>query len=289
MTKILITGATGTIGSQTVTTLLERGAEVRVAVRNPAKAAELASAGAEVVRFDFLAPETFAGALEGVERVMLLTAFTEQFDEDLRPFVAALTEAEVGFVLRISASGASPDAAALLGRRHAAAEDLVKQSGAAWTVLQPTFFMDNFINFAGASIRSEGAFYGASNNQPVSYVSTRDIAEVAATVLLAPEAHASQTYVLTGPEALRDEQVAAQIGSVLEREVRYVDLTPEQIEAAVASQGAPSWRAEAMGALESIKRQGWAQAVSPAVAEVLGRSGESFTDFLARRGSQLAG
>jgi uncharacterized protein YbjT (DUF2867 family) len=176
-----------------------------------------------------------------------------------------------------------------VGRKHAAAEQLVKDSGADWAVLRPTFFMDNFVNYAGEGIRTQGSIYGASKGQPVSYISSRDIAEVAASILLDPAPHSAKTYELTGPAAMRDEEVAERLAESLGREVRYVDLTPEQITEAAKSQGAPVWMAEAFGGLEQIKGQGWAAGVSPAVSQILGHEGERFESFLTRNRARLAG
>ena len=288
MPNILVIGATGTIGTQVVAALRERGAEVRAGVRDPAKATALRELGAQLVRFDYADPSSYAAALDGIERVFSLSPFSADFEHVLAPFAASLREAGIAHVVRISASGADPASPLELGRRHAAAEAAIRDSGVAWTILRPTFFMDNFINFAGASVREQGTFYGASKDQPVAYVSTRDIAEVAAEILLAPSEHAGQTYALTGPSAVRDTEVAQTLSEALGREVRYIDLSPDQISAGAMQQGAPAWRAEALAGLETVKAQGWAAEVSPAVAQVLGREGERFDAFVTRNLDRLA-
>lgn len=288
MTKILVTGATGTIGRQLVTRLLEVGASVRAGVRDPARAADLEAAGAELVRLDFLDASTHAPALDGASRVFFLSPFTENFHRDLLPFVASMAASGVEHVVRISASGADPQAPLELGRKHAAAEAAVAESGLPWTVLRPTFFMDNFLTQARASVLAEGAFYGASADQPVAYVSTRDIAEVAAHVLLTPAAHVGKVYALTGPQALRNTEVAERIGAAIGKPVRYVDLSAEQLEAGMVEQGTPPWLVEAIGGLEGIKAKGWAAEVSPSVAQMLGRAGEGFEAFITRNAARLS-
>ncbi len=282
MGKILITGATGTIGQQAVKALRERGEAVRAAVRSPEKARALGELGAELTRFDFLDAATYEAALAGVDRVLLVSPFVEDFVPAVQRFVTAAAAAGVRFILRLSALGADPSAPLAVGRKHGLADQVLRDSGVPWAVIQPTFFMDNFFKFHAETIRHQGAFYGASGAQPVSYISSRDIAEVAAEILRAPAKHASQTYVLTGPEALRDDDIAGRIAQQLGRAVSYVDVTPEQLSQGAQAQGSPAWLAEALAGLENVKRQGWASAISPAVQQLLGREGERFDAFLTR-------
>jgi uncharacterized protein YbjT (DUF2867 family) len=282
MSRLLILGATGNIGGQVARQLLDAGATVRVAVRSPDKAAALADGGAEVVRFDYDAPDTWAAALDGVDGVFVVAPFVPDFARPVRAFLQAAVDAGVSHVVKLSASGVSDDAPFALGRQHAAADAAVAASGLRHTILRPTFFMDNTLNFHGHTIRADGAFYGASAGGSVAYVSSADIAAVAAAALTNPSAHDGQTYEITGAEALTDAAVATLVGEQLGKPVSYVDLPPEQLAAGMTSAGSPEWMVEALVALEGVKAQGWAQAVSPVIPDVLGRPPETFAAFLAR-------
>jgi uncharacterized protein YbjT (DUF2867 family) len=282
MAKILVTGASGTIGSETVRHLREAGESVRAAVHSPEKAGPLSSLGAEVVKLDYASEASIDAALEGIDRVMLITPFVEHPVPDVQRFVARAQEKGVAFIVRLSAAGADASSGFALSREHGLGENVVRESGIRWAVLQPNFFMDNFVNFQAESIKAQGAFYGASGGKPVAYVSSRDVGAVAAAILRAPDAHAAKTYVLTGAEGVTDEAAAALLSDLVGKAVRYVDLTPEQVEAGAKQQGAPGWQAAALGGLENVKRQGWAAGVSPAVEEITGRKPESLKDFLAR-------
>jgi uncharacterized protein YbjT (DUF2867 family) len=289
MAKILVTGATGTVGSNLVEALRARGADVRVGVRSPEKAARLAEAGVEVVKLDFDAPETLASAMAGVERLFLLSPFTDELVAPTRAAMAAANTAGVTFVLRISALGASEDAPLALGRKHGAADKAVIDSGIPYALILPTFFQDNIIKFHLGTVRGQGAFYGASGTGSTSYISSRDIAEVAAAILLAPDAHLSKSYVLTGPEAVSDGELAGLISKVTGREVKYIDLPPEQLAGGMREQGAPEWMIEALIGLEGIKAAGYAAEVSPAVEQILGHKGETYESFLQRHKDAFAG
>ena len=188
----------------------------------------------------------------------------------------------------MSAVGADPNAELRVAREHAKAEQVVKDSGLRWAVLQPSFFMDNPLNYGRDSILGEGKMYGSAGDGKTAYVSTADIAAVAAKVLDAPDDYASKTLVLTGGEALSEQDIASAVGKLLGKDVTYVDLDPEQQRGAMEAQSVPGWIIDTMIGLEGVKRNGWAEAVSPAVADVVGRPPETFPAFLERNRDRLS-
>lgn len=278
---ILVTGATGTIGSQVAAQLLDAGATVRVAVRSPERASALAERGAQVVAFDWDDPATYEPAFAGAQRAFLASPFVEQFVPYIERAVEAAKTAGVEHLVRLSAIGADPTLEGV-GRDHGEAEEVVKRSGLSWTVLQPTFFIDNAVSFQAPTLRSDGAFYGASKGGAVSYVASADVAAVAVRALLEVDEHQSKTYVLTGGEAISDEQLADVLTEIVGRPVAYVDVPPEPYAAGLRSSGTPEWMVEHLAFFENIKAQGWASGVSPAVEQVLGRAPTTPRDALAR-------
>lgn len=278
--RILVTGATGTVGRETANALLAKGAAVRVAVRHPNAAKAWADRGAEVVTLDWDDEASYAAAFEGIGRAFLLTPFVEVFVPYVKRAVAAAKAAGVQHLVRMSAIGADENAETI-GQDHGVAERAVKDSQIAWTVLQPTFFVDNVFNFQGTTVEGDGAFYGASGGGQIAYVSAADIGEVAATILLEPGAHHEKTYVLTGPEAITDAELAKKVGSALSRTVNFVDLPADQYDAALRAQGTPGWMADHLVFFEGAKASGWAQNVSGDVERVLGRPPETVEARLA--------
>ena len=284
--KILITGATGTIGSQVARALLDRGADVVVGVRDPAKAAALADAGAQVLRLDYDDPSTLPTAFAGVDRVFLLTPFIETFLPQVEAAVAAAKDADVQFILRMSALGADPTSDDGLSGQHGKAEEIVKQSGIDWAVVRPTFFADNVLTYQGTSV-AQGAFYGASHGGKVAYVSSRDIGEAAASILADPAEHAGHTYTLTGPAPVSDADVAAELSAIAGREIAYVDLPSEQLMQGQLDAGTPRWMAEHLVTLEGIKAAGWAASPTTDLPQLLGRAPEAPAAFLRRHAARL--
>ncbi|MCB9759897.1 MAG: NAD(P)H-binding protein [Alphaproteobacteria bacterium] len=283
MSTILITGATGTIGALTARALLGAGQIVRLGVRSPDKAS---LPGARAVRFDFDDPASMTAALQGVDRLLLITPFVEDHAPMVARALDAARAAGVSFVLRLSAAGADPTATEGLPAKHGLGERLLHESGLGWAVLRPNFFVDNLWKFAADGIRSQGALFGAAGEGRTAYVAGSDIAAVAAAILAAPDAHLGRTYTLTGPEALSEPELAALVSGAIGREVRYIDLPPDALRQGMA--GAPDWMIDDMLALEAVKANGWAQAISPDVEAILGRPPASAASAIAENAARLA-
>src|SRR5919197_4999292 len=237
---ILVTGGTGTTGREIVGELQRLGAKgVRALVRDPVRALFIRDAGFETVEGDFDRPETLGGALEGVERALLLTPPSPRTFELQRDFIAAAKRAGVRHVVKFSAFGADSGAPEGFGKWHGQAEEYLKESGLAWTMLRPNFFMQNLLGQA-RQIAAEGRIYQPVGDASASFIDVRDIAAVAARALV-EEGDGGKTYLLTGPEALSYHEVAAKLSETTGREVAYVPITPAQFRAGALAAGLPEW------------------------------------------------
>ena len=264
---ILITGATGTTGRDVVRELASLGATgVRVMVRDPSKADFIREADFEVVGGDFDRPETLDAALWSVERAFLLTAPSPQTTEHQSRFIEAARRAGVRHVVKFSAFGASAAAPGGFTKWHGDAEEELKASGLAYTMLQPNSFMQNLLGQARA-IAAEGRIYQAVGDARASFVDTRDVAAVAARVLT-EDGHEGQAYDITGPEALSYYDVAERLSAALGRQITYVPITPEDFRRGALAAGLPEWLVEALGLLNETLAAGRAAAVTDVVREV---------------------
>lgn len=278
--KILVTGATGTVGSAVVSELVKAGADVRALVRNPAKAEGMRKAGVDVVEGDLDRPDTLAPALSGVSRVFLLTVPGPQMLAQEQAMIEAILSAEPEpLVVKLSALGASTEASFRFGKLHGDAEQLIVRAGIPFTFLRPTGFMQNLYGSVG-SIKEQGALFAPFGDARVSYIDVRDIAAVAAKVLL-DDGHESKTYELTGPEALSYADLARILSEQSGITIRYVDVPPGAARAGMLQAGMSEWLADGLLELFAVYRQGGAESVSPAVENVTGRPPRSFELFAA--------
>ena len=275
---ILVTGGTGTTGSEIIKRLAGAGAkQVRALVRNREKAAFIRGAGFEVVEGDFDRPETLDAALQGVERALLLTAPDPRTVEHQRGFIAAAKRAGTRHVVKFSAIGADAAAPEGFTRWHGQAEDELKASGLGWTMIQPNTFMQNLLGQA-RTIAEEGALYQPVGDARASFVDARDIAAVAAKALT-EDGHEGRSYVVTGPEALSYGEVAERLSAATGKPVKYVSITPEEFRRGALAAGLPGWLADALAVLNENFAAGKWSPVTNVVREVGGREPTTFDRF----------
>ena len=157
-------------------------------------------------------------------------------------------------------------------------EQHIRRSGRAYTFLRPNLFMQGLLGF-GSTIASKGMFFAAIGDARVSLVDTRDIAAVAAAALT-QDGHEGKTYNITGPEALTHHEIAAQFSGVLGREVRFINVTPEEMRQAVIGVGFPIWQADGLIEDYAHYTRGEAAAVTSDVQLVTGSAPRNFKNFI---------
>lgn len=274
---ILVTGATGTIGSQVVSALKGRGdVTVRAAVRSAAKAEALRGGNVTPVDFEFTQPELMKKAVQGVEALFLVTPFSpDQVDLAVR-LVDLARMAGARHVVKLSALGADGLPGIQLGRGHRIVERYIQGSGLKYTFLRPNNFMENFINFYGPG--PDGNIYLPWGQSACSFIAGEDIAAVAAAALTS-SGHDNQAYELTGPEAFTIAQVASVLGEVTGRKMSYVDVPESAASKGMLDAGMTSWQVDAMMELHALVKAGGTNAVTDSVQKVTGRAPKSFSQF----------
>jgi uncharacterized protein YbjT (DUF2867 family) len=275
--KILITGGTGTVGSVLLEKLAATDAKVRALVRSQGKAERIKASGIEAVIGDLGKPETLPAALNGVEKVFLLTSPTERQAELEGNVIAAAKNAGVSHIVKLSAIGAGPDAPPLI-RDHYLIEQEIERAGIPHTHLRPNGFMQNILMTA-PTIKEKGLFYGPLGEAKVSYVDARDIAAVAAAVLTG-DGHQGKAYEITGPQSLSNKEVAQEFSSVLGKDVQYIDLPLEAMRSSMLGSGLSAWLTDRLIGLYEFYRDGRAAAVSHVVREVTGQEPITFRQFV---------
>lgn len=223
---ILITGASGTIGTALVNAFEGNNYPIRLAFHTPEKAARARALGYDAVTCDYSQMATLQPALAGVERLFLLSNGIQGQAEGEINVVDAARAAGVRRIVKLSVWGAEAEAFAMAAM-HRTVERAIEDSGLEWTFLRPNNFMQAFIVYDAPTIRAEGVFYAPAGDARVSHVDARDIARVAVQALTAP-GHAGKAYTLSGPRALSYPDVAAAFSEALGKPVRYVDLPEDE-------------------------------------------------------------
>ena len=276
---ILVTGATGNIGSGLVPSLIARGARVRALVRKPSAAPALRKAGVEVVIGDLDKPETLDPAFSGVDRVFLLTPPNPNQVTQAHNGIAAARRADVTHLVRPSAEGfpVTADSPARVTRQHVETDAELGASGLACTILRPHFFMQNLMIAAG-SVASDGTLYLPANDGRLGMIDVRDIVEVAAKVLT-EDGHEGQTHELTGPESISFHDVAAALSEALDRDVRYVDVPPEAAREAMVDMGISEWVADALNEYFRAFSEGLGDFTTRDAEALTGHASRSIQEF----------
>src|SRR5690349_4074750 len=145
---ILITGGTGTSGQPIVQALLDRGERVRALSRDPEKAAKTLGDDVEIARGDFSDPASLEAAMDDVDRAMLIVASLPDQSAMESAFIDAAKRSGVEHIVKFSAVGADVKSPMRFMRGHGEAEAKLKSSGIAWTMLQPTFFLQSILGLA---------------------------------------------------------------------------------------------------------------------------------------------
>jgi uncharacterized protein YbjT (DUF2867 family) len=272
---ILVTGGTGTVGSATVRALKAKRAAFKVGTRDPGKTK---ANGTRAVELDFERPDTVAFALERVSRVFSLTPVSEQPERYVETLVSRAKRAGVKHIVRLSVIGADPASPFLFARQHGAAEEIVRSCGIAWTILRPTFFDQNFVNYYGVTPTADATVYLPHGEGKAAFVDARDVGEVAA-ASLSRRGHEGRTYELTGPQALGDAEALAILGEALGHGYAYVDVRADDARNGMLGAGMPPWMVDGMMQLHSLIRDGHAAATATGVRDALGREPRSFLDF----------
>lgn len=279
---IVITGASGKLGSLVADRLLERvpAEQVGVSVRDPARAAGLAARGVRVRRGDFAEPSTLAGAFDGASQVLIVSV-NAIGPEKIAQHVAAVDAAYAAGAKRVlytSHQGAGAESLFAPMVDHAATERYLSGLGTPFTSLRNGYYADTIPVLFGRAL--ETGELVAPADGPVSWTAHADLASAAARVLV-DGVFEGVTPPLTAPAVFDLEEVAAILSELSGRVVRRVVVGDEEWRAGMVAQGVPEERATLLLGMFLASRRGEFAVTDPALEELLGRPATSLREFLA--------
>ncbi|MEJ2288136.1 MAG: SDR family oxidoreductase [Deinococcales bacterium] len=272
--SVLITGATGTVGSGLVQALRSKDVEVRALVRDPAKAEALRSQGVEVVAGDLDRPESLEEAVQDVAKIFLITWNGPSAPLHAHNVIEAAKRTGRPHIVRQGAYGSERSR---IVRDHEAIDEELAASGLPVTILKPTWFMQNAM-MAASTVASSGVIWMPFKDGRVGMIDIRDIVDVAVEVLTG-RGHEGKRYVLTGPASVSFHDVARALSGALDKPVAYVNVPPEVARQGFLDAGFPEWIADGYLELIADFADDWGDTVSPDVERLLGRPGRSLDAF----------
>jgi uncharacterized protein YbjT (DUF2867 family) len=271
---ILVTGATGNVGSEVVKQLSRNRLDVNIvaAVHSVKNAKRVEADGIEVVSIDYNKPESLSAAFKDADKLFLLTQFQSgmvQHSSNL------LTEVKnvgtIKHIVKLSVMGAEGEPG---GRLHRQAEKMIENSGITYTFLRPNAFMQNFVNFYSHPIKEQGALYLPAGDGKVSFVDVRDIASVAVQALLNNNdgRHNGKTHDITGPEAISYDDATRILSEQVGKKISYVNVSEDDAHKATKEIGLDDWLVNTI--LEGYRylRKGHFSPVTTVVEELTGKN-----------------
>lgn len=279
--KILITGATGTIGKALVRQLQALDANFVAGSRDFNKAKSTLNISEDGwVKFDFTDKNTFEKASKNVDRVFVLgPPLTLNLEQILIPFIDFFIEKGINRVVYLSAFGNESLGGDLAF--HHTMENYLKESQLNFTILQPSFFAQNFKNYEYENVMERGITFNVAGDGKVGFVDVEDVAKVAAKVLT-EDGHAGKTYQLTGPELLSYHDAANILSEVLNKQIVYPNPSEEAYRGALKAGGAPDFIADYMIPIYGMIKDGTVGRLTNDIEKVLGEKPTDLKTVLKR-------
>jgi uncharacterized protein YbjT (DUF2867 family) len=277
MEKIIVLGATGNIGTAVLKNLQNKNVDVFAGVQSEKDFDKVAQYEATPTLVNFTNQESLNQALQGKDRVFLVTPLMQNPDAVTQMVINAAKFNGVKHFVRSTASGADSNGHIQMARWAGASEDLIKASGLNFTILRPYSFLQNFINFHSYTIKNYNGFYLPTGDAKLSMVDINDLGEVAA-IALTSDAHFGKIYELSG-QTYTNEILADTLSQVLGRKISYIDVPEEKAKESMRSNQMPEWMVNAMMELNYITKQGWTAGYSDDYKNLTGKEYTSAETF----------
>ena len=237
--KIAITGATGQLGQLVIQALLKRVSadQIVALVRDQKKATALAEQGVELRHFDYDAPESLAPALQGIDKLLLISANeVGRRTPQHKAVIEAAQLAQVPYIAYTSLLRADTSPLGL-AQEHRETEALIQASGLRYTLLRNNWYNENYLAGVEHNVAS-GKLFSATQNGPISSASRADYAEAAAEVLTT-QGHEQKTYELAGSQSFTKTDLATYIAHAASKPVQYLEIDAESFAQGLTQAGLP--------------------------------------------------
>jgi uncharacterized protein YbjT (DUF2867 family) len=273
----LVTGATEKVGQAVLAELSAKAVPVRVLIEDSSQLGPLA-ANVEVIQADVSDERSLKQALAGVEAAFLAAPLSPKMAEFHAKFAAAAKSVGMPRIVQLSGVGADAGMCCVRALRWWGQIETAISDFPSVTLLRPTFLMQMLVKFY-SSAGQQGIIAGPFRSGKWTFVDARDVGEVAAAVLVDPK-YAGRTLTVTGSEELSYAQVAERLSKILDKPVKYVDITANEARSRLQMYGAPPIMIEALLELwDACASKLVNVAPTDVVKEVTGREPRSLEEF----------
>jgi uncharacterized protein YbjT (DUF2867 family) len=279
---LVVTGASGRVGRLVAEELARRGERMRLVVRDPSRAPEIK--GAEAVAGDYGSPDSLAKALRPGDRVFMVSLWLggEERLKLHQSFVRAAAEARVGQVVYLSFVNARPDALFSHAREHGLTEQMLRDSGVAWTAIRNSMYADDI----PAWFDPDGLVREPGNGARMSFSYRPEIAAAVAIVLTQP-GHEGRIYDITTPESVSMQELAGIASEVTGHRYRYEPISDAAWLDRWREQRRPEWALEAGLTSYQALRAGEFDVVSDDYRKLTGREPAGIADIIRAHADEM--
>tara|TARA_R110001583_G_scaffold194676_1_gene366212 strand:- start:5290 stop:6225 length:936 start_codon:yes stop_codon:yes gene_type:complete len=239
MTKIVVNGASGTLGKLVVSELLKTVApeNLTLITRSPDKLSDLAAKGVRVCRGDYRDPESLEAAYAGNDTMLLISSImVGRRVQEHRNAIESAKKSGIKHIVYTSVAGVHPGNPTVSAGDHIESERDLIESGLSYTIFRDQTYSEMFTPMAQSALMG-GVWYQVGDKGKIAPVSRQDIARCAAVCLQEPTKHYRVTYELTGPDLLSFREISHMFSTLYNRPIQYEILTPDEMHEKFASWG----------------------------------------------------
>jgi NAD(P)H dehydrogenase (quinone) len=279
---ILVTGATGGLGHETIDALLTTtpATEIAALVRDASKATDLVQRGISVRQADYFDNSALVQAFQGIEKVLLVSsvAFTDRVSQH-HNVIDAAKEAGVKHLFYTSIQRSSDFVMPEVTESDLATEAYLKASGLAYTILHNGYYFEGLGYLIGTEVPESEIRVPAGEGR-IAFVKRTELAAATA-ALLTSEGHDNQSYTLTGSEAYSFHDVARELSALAGRPITYQNINPAPYIAQKVAAGFPDFVATFFAQWGAAAEHGMLAGTDDTVERLLGRQPMSLREYLA--------
>lgn len=281
-----IFGATGKVGKELLSFFSAAAIPVTAVTRDAGKAIRLPFVNWEMADLEDAARVT--EIVKNSKGIFLASSYSDKMVVHQGNVVIAAAEAGISPLVKLSAKGVVESADSIASKAHAQVEQLIKDAGIDYTILQPASFMQGWVSTYMKTMQEEKKIYETIGDARIPFIDTRDIAEVAFRVLTTPSLHRNKSYVLTGGAAVNYYELADMFSRALGEVITYVPLSPEDMRLRMEQEGRqPVWINFFLNWAKNQREAGGQ--TSPWVHEILGKAPRRIEDYITEYTRTLKG